>query len=296
MKRFGKSVAIFLAGTMTLLLLTNYSGISGAEATSKTSAVQTTPIKKIIVDGKERVISNKGAVVTSSGQVYIPLQLVSALLGKPVVWTQKNSTLQVGLKNVSPPKKPTGPQEFAVIYDDFTKPLSNNWDLTTRTGNWTIEPGKGAHANVDYGFVALSTKKYLIPNDYTIECSLLEDDSSYDESGVFIKGSNDLIGKTYWGSWPIMRFAVDQHAGRLDFGYQNRSEYIAVKREHGVPDKLKVIVKGSDVDVYFNNEYITSTQLGEEALKGKLVGLISYSGAYIKSFKIINNDKLSVNN
>lgn len=294
-KTVRKAVSIVVAGTMILAFLAQYAGTGVANAAAEPS-IQTMPIKKVIVDGKERSIPNKGSIVTASGNVYISLQVVSALLGKPVVWVKNSSTLQIGPNNTTPsPKKPAGPQEFTVIYDDFTKPLSVNWDLNTRAGNWTIDPGKGAHGDGDYSFIALSTKKYIMPNNYTIECELLEQDNSYDESGVFIKGSTDILAGKF-ASWPMILFGIDQHANRLAYGFRSGTQFVNIKRQRGVPDKMKVVVNGSDLDVYINGEYITSDQLSDEQMKGKVIGMISFSRAYVKSFKITNNDKVQANN
>lgn len=234
-----------------------------------------------------------------NGRTLVPLRFVSEALGAMVTWEASTEKILIQSQK----------KEFDVLYDDFTQPLSNNWDLSSRKGDWAIEPGKGAYvsANGRYaGFLTFNLNEYMIPQSYTLESEIIMGERA--ESGFFIKGSKELSGKTYWSNWPpsvfisqsdnYTRIVGTDHSSYLPHDLESVRVNETERYEPGKCYKLKVVVAGKKVDIYVDGIYKSSTVFSDEGAKGALIGITSnrrvvdgkYVGGYIKSFKIINND------
>lgn len=177
------------------------------------------------------------------------------------------------------------------IYDDFSGTLSNNWDMSTRHRDWVMDKDKGAYAEGGTGFLALNLDKYVTPRNYTI-VSTVYYDSKNGGAGVFIKTDRSYKGQTYFGSYPPRIYL-----GSYGYIVAEGEGLVRTEIREDIPDgfqELRVDVKGGNVDVYLNGVYKFSTALTDEcAHYGKILGVTSSNGGYIRSFKLTNNDTVA---
>lgn len=259
-----------------------------------------------------------------NGRVMVPVRFVADALGAEVEWNSATQSVIINSGQTSSGNSAveqrypentsggndavqTGPQEFTVIYDDFLQPLSGNWDLSTAQGSWMVTPKKGATASRrnQESFLCLNTQKYIIPENYTIEAEIIHTGhGDVAETGIFVQAPKELLKDKEWKAAPPIVYIGDyinrpslnvktsmqttRNGSYVNLRYVD-GEYFSL--EGSAVDKVylvKIAVNGTSVDVYLDNNYLTSATLDKT---GQYVGMFSNSPtSFIKSFRITNND------
>ncbi|MEW6573253.1 MAG: copper amine oxidase N-terminal domain-containing protein [Bacillota bacterium] len=262
-KVFGLLFLVFVLGSLLVLQIA-YAGHA-----LQSIAVDFYAVKKIIIDNVDKTPRDKKPFVYN-GTTYVPLRYVAEAFGKEVKWDGTTGTIYIG---GTPDQVRT-----SEIYDDFSQPLSRNWDVSKQIGNWSIDPNNGAYGSGYESFLPLH-EKYLIPENYTIECEICS--STYDGlirgAGIFLKGKRDFrqryfIKFSYWRS--EISSSDDHHL------------YLPI--EEGKFHKVKIVVNDKTVDIYLDGKFVFSDIIPDEDIQGNVLGLVSDGkGGYIKNFRIV---------
>lgn len=265
-----------LAGILVLpilLMCLIFASVGSASNILETIAVDFYAVKKIIIDNVDKTPPSDQAPFVYNGSTYVPLRYISEALGKPVNWDGSTGTIYIG---GSPNLVKTN-----VIYDDFTQPLSLNWDVAHQAGTWSIDQYNGAYCNDGGNFLPLNTGIYDLPEKYEIECELTKG------AGIFLKGKNSTNYDDFGVDDPYHIYLERYYTGFYVYSYQGSHRINDLGIEDGKYYNVKFVVNKNTIDIYLDNKFVFSEVIPEGFRVGSAIGLFSENkSGYIKSFKI----------
>lgn len=239
---------------------------------------------KLIVNGN--VVNSDVPPQIINGRTMIPARALAEALGATVSWDASQNAVIVTSNGQGASSANSSSAESS-LYDDFTKPLSENWDSSILDGRWSVDPVNGAYG-ASRSYLVLKTEKYPVSQDFTMEADVFP----------IIKGQGPmqictevgfLIGgdKNYGWDQPRIFLTSGSNAAKLVADGYGMDEKWADRITQSNSYKLKVIKRGTDLNVYVNDEYVLLTSLKES--NSNLIGIYSFFGGYIKNFRITND-------
>ncbi|MDD4767624.1 MAG: copper amine oxidase N-terminal domain-containing protein [Desulfotomaculaceae bacterium] len=273
-----KVVCVSCLALFFSLVLINTSSISSAAGLMETISVNYHTVKRIIIDGVDKTPLDERPFVYND-RTYVPLRYITEAIGKPVKWDASTGTIYIGSGGT-------------VVYDDFTSPLSEKWDISNARGTWTITTDYGAYCT-GQGWLPLKSE-YITSENFTIECEVgfwnWKKDSPQD-AGVLLfydgesnyppticyMGDLSLSGDKYYAQ--CVKTSTNSNWEPVQRIYTDNKPFITYI--------LMVKVKGDTVDVYLDNDYMFSSTIKE--IKGNSLGLYTRNGGYIKNFRLTSD-------
>lgn len=245
-----------------------------------TVVLASTPVK-LIVNGKEIATDVSPQII--NGRTMVPVRFVAEALGAKVVWDDAQQAVIITSQAVSDTApQPTVDQTTSKsneFYDDFSQPLSVNWDLSKAVGTWSIDPKNGAYCtNGGFTRLSLNSSKQPKNKNYTIEAELGVSDADNVDAGIFIGDGVNYPRKN------IFLSVYEPYAGTKKTSVKCGNSEMRVTISRGEFYKLRVDVKSTNADVYLDGKYMFSIYMEDKI--GDMVGLYNYNGGYIKNFKL----------
>lgn len=263
MKRRLPSIIVVFMG---LLLV----GAGGANASNflKTIQVDFNTVKRIIIENQDKTPPDDMKPFVYNGRTYVPLRYVADALGKSVEWNAATGTVYID-STINNNKADS-------LFDDFSQPLSNNWDVSRAVKQWTNDQnGAYSPGYFNNGYLPLNLENIQMSSNFTIECDVSCPEIS-DNAGFYIHG----VGVIYLGHHGDDHLYVYAEGGGLD-------QALAADMKSQDYGHLKAVVTGQTIDVYFNDNYLYSDIVDDP--KGPGIGLYSSNSGYIKSFRLTMN-------
>lgn len=248
-------------------------------------------VNKIIIDGVDKTPTGDLKPFAYKDRNFVPLRYIAEAFGKKVDWDGATRTITITSVTPSETQKSETPSGTQIIEDDFSGPLSNNWDVGRKFGEWTVNQNMRLHGGSgELNFLPLSTDKYTFSNQLTIECDIIPSEGSgnYRGIGVFLKGGDKITGNDDYpypyrisvtdDSLLILTKYVITADHKLDF--ENSLDADSLHR-------LKVVLNGNTVDIYIDDKYIMSDEIPKNNQYGHEIGLYTYGkNDYMKNFKV----------
>lgn len=277
---FKKGLKVFIL-VISFIIFT--SSIVFANNSLKSILVDFNAVKKITFDGVEKDTPDDMKPFIYNGRTYVSLRYVSEAMGQEVNWDGTNGSISI---NSSIPKE---------YIDNLKNGIGNNWypedGYYPSIGYWFSTSSENGIESTPYigakygNYIIFNKKYYRFSKNYTIEVEIMASEDSKDseykntsgEVGMFV-GVDILSPQPY-----VLNRITFQYGDNLN---NNDNRMI----EKGRFYKMKMVRKDSNVDIYLDDKYITSQDLGSLDEKTEYIGLFTDCGGNcFKNFKFTLN-------